>query len=391
MKVLVLQASALHLGFLGCYGNAWIATPCLDRLAAESVVFDLHIADVVGSQSCWTGRMLEKGPALPDLLKSAGNSFVYLEASETTAETLHRAKHALARVAKKEDWLLWVDLPSLHPPWRIEAEEAGDESEEMPEEDDGLSETSEDDEEPTELSEDDGELAESQEEDEIPTLLPDPPIGSLDPTDLNLWERIRTTYAQVVMGLDDDLGCFLEEMGAAILDDITLIFTANRGLALGEHGVVGDYRPWPHDEVVHLPLIVRQPQAQDSGKRVFALTQPVDLAATLMDLFQVPKSSLEGRSWLPLLAGQAMTIRDSAPTLWTVGDFSERALRTLEWAFILPEVKPDQPPRPIQLYAKPEDRWEANNLIQQHLDLAEELERATVRLLPPSVAGIFVP
>ena len=45
MKILVIEAAALHAGFLGCYGNDWVATPNLDRLAAEGVVFDQHLAD----------------------------------------------------------------------------------------------------------------------------------------------------------------------------------------------------------------------------------------------------------------------------------------------------------------------------------------------------------
>ena len=58
MKIVVLEASALHLGFLGCYGNDWVATPNLDRLAAEGVVFDRHYADWIGAgaRSAWTGR-----------------------------------------------------------------------------------------------------------------------------------------------------------------------------------------------------------------------------------------------------------------------------------------------------------------------------------------------
>ena len=45
MKILVLVIDNLHLGFLSCYGNDWIDTPALDRLAAEGVVFDRHYSD----------------------------------------------------------------------------------------------------------------------------------------------------------------------------------------------------------------------------------------------------------------------------------------------------------------------------------------------------------
>src|SRR5690348_5615076 len=46
MKALVLTLRGCHLGYLGCYGNGWIATPNVDRLAAQGVVFDQHLADV---------------------------------------------------------------------------------------------------------------------------------------------------------------------------------------------------------------------------------------------------------------------------------------------------------------------------------------------------------
>src|SRR6185369_11849599 len=46
MRILVVNTVGLHLGYLGCYGNDWIATPNLDRLAAEGVVFDQHFVRV---------------------------------------------------------------------------------------------------------------------------------------------------------------------------------------------------------------------------------------------------------------------------------------------------------------------------------------------------------
>ena len=45
MNVIVVVCNSLHLGFLGAYGNAWIETPNLDRLASEGIVFDHHFPE----------------------------------------------------------------------------------------------------------------------------------------------------------------------------------------------------------------------------------------------------------------------------------------------------------------------------------------------------------
>ena len=88
MNVIVVVCNSLHLGFLGAYGNAWIETPNLDRLAAEGVVFDHHFPENLTTlptrRSWWTGRYgfadPEQGwtplrpdePILPDLLWDKG-------------------------------------------------------------------------------------------------------------------------------------------------------------------------------------------------------------------------------------------------------------------------------------------------------------------------------
>src|SRR5262245_14168924 len=89
MKILVLNAGGLHLGYLGCYGNEWVATAALDGLAAVGVVFDQHYADRPGSsRSCWTGRYdfpspqtaepLAPAPDLRALLEASGVPFVHV-------------------------------------------------------------------------------------------------------------------------------------------------------------------------------------------------------------------------------------------------------------------------------------------------------------------------
>src|SRR3954453_7012378 len=60
MNVLVIACNSFHLGFLGPYGNGWIETPNLDRLAAEGVVFDQafpeNLTTLPTRRSWWTGR-----------------------------------------------------------------------------------------------------------------------------------------------------------------------------------------------------------------------------------------------------------------------------------------------------------------------------------------------
>ncbi len=46
-RVVWISFDRLHTGYLGCYGNDWIETPHLDRLAGEGVVFDEAFAEEV--------------------------------------------------------------------------------------------------------------------------------------------------------------------------------------------------------------------------------------------------------------------------------------------------------------------------------------------------------
>jgi arylsulfatase A-like enzyme len=149
-----------------------------------------------------------------------------------------------------------------------------------------------------------------------------------------------------------------------LLDRTAVVLTGDVGLALGEHGVVGAASA-PHTETAHLPLIVRLPRAAFAGRRVSALTQAVDLVPTLADLLGHPLSEVQGRSLLPLLRGEADAVRGYA-----VSAAGEWALRTAEWAFLLP-IQGGEP----RLYVKPDDRWEINDVRQHHPELVEHLEQ----------------
>jgi arylsulfatase A-like enzyme len=381
MRILVLNADALHLGYLGCYGSEWVATPTLDCLAAEGVVFDQHYADCPGGpRSCWTGQYrfpvpqpAEPAPAAPDLralLEAAGIPFVHVtdpgplapaEQEEGTPleRTLEAALDALDQLGAAERWLVWADLPSLRPPWEV-AQQFLDRY---------LTET------PEEGPDEEEEGEESEGDVEPLTPLTDPGTGLIDVNDLTLLERLQGTYAAAVTQLDAGLDLLLAELGQrGLLDELALVVTADRGLALGEHGIVGEYRPWLHDELIHLPLLLRLPGLAAAGLRVAALTQPIDLLPTILDLLGQPEAAAHGQSLLPLVRAEKEQVRPYACAGLEGGEGLEWALRTPGWGFLLPlRVPAGDPERGPQLYVKPDDRWEVNNLVQHRLEFAERL------------------
>jgi arylsulfatase A-like enzyme len=254
----------------------------------------------------------------------------------------------LDQLAHTPRWLLWVELDRLMPPWNVSQEVFNAYVEDLIE-----------DEEPS---------AESVQP------WTDPPIGWFDASDLASWELLHRTFAAVVTVFDVELGEVFDLLRARGLDRTAAwVFTADHGLPLGEHGVIGLFRPWLHEELVRLPLVVRLPDTNEAGRRVAALTQPADLMPTLAGWFGV---TAPGLSLEPLLHGEAETIRASARTGLELGPAAEWAIRTPEWAFLLPvRPHPEDEPREPMLFEKPDDRWEVNNMQPRQVELSEELER----------------
>jgi arylsulfatase A-like enzyme len=364
MNVVVIEASGLHLGYLGCYGNEWVATPNLDRLAAQSVVFDQHYLDVLGSTA--TGRCalpLPEGNASPDnsstldaMLKShdvpvsrIGQPTLFgharNDADDPFLPIVEEAQAAMKKFKRAKRSVLWVHLPNLSPPWHA----------------------------PEECREPYFFPGPPEEGEELPTPWFDPPVGPLAKFDELTWQRVQNSYAAAVTYLDFHIGLLLEDLA----DDVLLFFTADRGMALLEHGILGECRPWLHEELIHLPLLMRLPTAAEAGRRVFALTQAVDLAPTLLGAFGIPApETLHGHDLSPLARGEIAAVRPYACTGVRQSERVEWAIRTSEWALILPvQQGADDPARTRQLYVKPDDRWEVNNLVQQQMELADTLEQ----------------
>ena len=97
---------------------------------------------------------------------------------------------------------------------------------------------------------------------------------------------------------------------------------------------------------------------------------------TLAEAFGVTVPGTDGVSLFSLLRGQTEKVREHAIAGVQVGDGVAWCLRTPQWAFLLPvQPHPDDANRGPQLYVKPDDRCEVNDVRQHHPELVETLEK----------------
>ena len=124
--------------------------------------------------------------------------------------------------------------------------------------------------------------------------------------------RARAAYYALVTYLDDKVGrllAALEETGQA--DNTVVVYTADHGEMLGEHGLWRKSAFYEHS--ARVPLIVRWPGVFGGGKRVAQSVSLIDLVATLVEMSGAePTSPLEGSSLTGLLSGSDPAWKDEA-------------------------------------------------------------------------------
>jgi choline-sulfatase len=98
----------------------------------------------------------------------------------------------------------------------------------------------------------------------------------------------------------------LEAMGE--LENTYIFYTADHGIAIGRHGLMGKQNLYQH--CWRVPLIVCGPGITP-GSRAEGNVYLMDVLSTLCDLASIPPpSSNEGMSFKPVLTGQTKTLRD---------------------------------------------------------------------------------
>lgn len=132
--------------------------------------------------------------------------------------------------------------------------------------------------------------------------------------DLATIREARAAYLGKITFIDDLVGRLINALkDRGTWDNTVVVFTADHGIAIGEHGVLAKGGFW--EETARVPLLIRHPALTTQGMVSDSLIQLIDLYPTLVDLAGGTTSDhVLGQSLMPILDGSAPDGREVAFT-----------------------------------------------------------------------------
>lgn len=132
-----------------------------------------------------------------------------------------------------------------------------------------------------------------------------PQYGRINPEidDEESIAHIHKQYAGTLSMADAWLGKLLDTMDRLDMwKDTTLILTTDHGHLLGEHGYWAKNQMMDYNELAHIPLVIVSPSYSGGSRVTQGLTTTIDLMPTVLELHQAQAGPhVRGKSLLPLL------------------------------------------------------------------------------------------
>lgn len=358
---------------LGPYANTWFSTHQFDRLAAQSLLLEFAFTDcpvlLDSYRSFWSGQNGFSGLAKPvdknELVEKLANAGVETnlftdepiladfelanqfdrvvlndaspvesaahDPSETgLAEFFATAIEKMALINPGE--FLWVHSTGLNGYWDA----------------------------PYEMRQ---QFAEDEDPD--PPRFVKPPSQFFPPGELEPDTRLgfqQACAAQVIL-MDQFLGILLDHLeNLPRFKQPLLIVTSPRGFPLGTGGHVGQAEQSLFDDSIHVPVFVRWPDGRHAMSRHQSLCYSRCVADFVLEWFQADSIDL---GWL----NNPLPDREQE-YLFSATD-GKTSLRTHGWKYLDDGKKQ-------QLFVKPDDRWEMNDVLRKCRLIGEELAELCV-------------
>jgi hypothetical protein len=332
IPTIIIAIDGLRASALGAYGQTAYETPAFDALSAESRTYEWVYArtpDPTDFYAALASHLTNAGSVLvtddQDAAAAIHSRFGNLNEIEpptptepaptidatTTASTWAAMAEALVEANAAGSQLIWLHTRGLYGPWDAPID-----------------------------------LMEPLIDEDDPEITPDvtPPDLVTDDDDERFAASCR--YAAQVMALDACLGGLLDIVdGVYEGEDYRLIVLGLRGFPLGEHGRIGGVDQRLFSEQQHTPLLIREP---DANARLDRSATPSTLEAVIIGL----------------LAGTQSPI---GPVLLSSPE--SKVIISDDWLLRVPADTAEPP----ELYVKPDDRWEQNDIASLEEELTAEL------------------
>jgi choline-sulfatase len=199
-------------------------------------------------------------------------------------------------------------------------------------------------------------------------------------------QAIKQGYLSSIVSADQYIGRLCEILDhLGVLHNTLIIITSDHGDSFNEHSEIEDliehklnfeHGYFLYDNLIRVPLIIYFP-SELSHQVINAQVRSMDLAPTICEFTGVNDANepIDGDSLLPLLHS-ADHNRRYAYSETFLGNVEKRSIRTNEYKLII-DFKEDEK----LLFDLVRDPTEMNNVLHQHRDIAQKLERELHKLI----------
>ena len=181
---------------------------------------------------------------------------------------------------------------------------------------------------------------------------------------------IRDLYAAEVTFSDYCIGRLLEQIEQmGLMNDTVIVFSTDHGTHLGEEGCVQKTPGFLNRCVTHIPLIIRHPDRSFAGKRVDGLVNAIDFLPTFLSLLGIRDyKNVDGQDMWRLVTGEAPSVHEEVYSVF--GNFG--AIHTLDWHYFQNARGKNSGKGPC-LYDLKNDSLQTRNVLRDFPEVARQL------------------